>query len=138
MDAALPLKLDGLGAPSAVAIRREMVLTRTLSRLIRASLPGASTVQSAWLATLDGRAGLTHEPGTWLWDTADATKTHADHLDAVREVLKDCDLQDARPQRHPGQRRKWDVLIRTVLTSAPTQPGRIDAPAATRKRWLQV
>ena len=121
MDAALPLTADGLGTVSAVAIRREVILTKTLSCLIRASMPRATVIEQAWLAALDGRAGVTHDPDTWLWDTSDAKRApHSDHLDALREVLQDCELQiqDARPQRAPSNRSTWDVLIRTALTSA--------------------
>ena len=144
MDAPLPLTADGLGTVSAVAIRREMILTKTLSRLIRASMPRATVIEQAWLAALDGRAGVTHDPGTWLWDTSDAKRApHSDHLDALREVLQDCELQiqDARPQRAPSNRSTWDVLIRTALTSAEERqehppPARLAAWMDSYSRYL--
>ena len=92
MDAALPVGEDGLGAFSAVALHRLVILSKTLVRLIKAEQPDASLMECVWLASLANRAPRSHDVGTWLWDTQDATGACPDHLCALREILRDCDL----------------------------------------------
>ena len=131
LDAALPVGEDGLGAFSAVALRRSVILSKTLVRLIKAEQPDASPMDCVWSASLAKRAPRSHDVGTWLWDTQDATGSCPDHLCALREILRDCDLQikDDRHHPHPPHRRTWDILVRTALLSPDASASRTQVAA---------
>jgi len=121
MDAVLPRSLDGLEMFSAVALWRDVTVTKMLTRLNHALQPSSIPLESVWLAALENGGRLTHDPGTWLWDAEAAPGPPTDHFVALRKILHDCDLRikDGRPHARPPARREWDILIRTVLAEAP-------------------
>jgi hypothetical protein len=145
---------DGLGVFSAVALRHEVMVCSTLTRLSMAAASrrgaGARARRQphgfAWLHALDARTTGAGTAGEFLWRpvTAGATPATQDQLDATKEILAELDLciRDDRARPLPGDRRSWDIPVDEVLSAAmPPAPSAVGAPppdpARRRVAWIQ-
>ena len=149
---------DGLGVFSAEALRREVIVCSTLTRLSMAAASrqgaGARAARQphgfAWLFALDARTAGAGTVGEFLWrpDASGAGTVAQDHLDATREILTELDLRirDDRARPLPPDRRLWDIAVDEVLAVAtPPAPTSTGAPAPDPVRcrtawvtsWLQ-
>ena len=112
---------DGLGVFSAVALRHEVMVCSTLTRLsLAAAARGGAGARArrqphgfAWLHALDALTAGAGTAGEFLWrpDAAGVRPAAQDHLEAAREILAELDLRirDDRARRPPADRRAHGI-----------------------------